>query len=124
MSAINVGGLFRDIRDRSALTQRDLAERVGTSQSAIARLEQGASNPTIDTLERTAAAAGFAVRIALVPLPSRDPVIERYKQDVDRTLLRENLRKSIDERIRTLGEWQEAGRVLERAVRAARRKRT
>ena len=104
------------------MTQRDFAERVGTSQSAIARLEQGGSNPTIETLERTAAAAGFEIRIALVPALSRDPVIERYKQDVDRTLLRENLRKSVDERIRTLGEWQEAGRVLERAVRAARRK--
>lgn len=31
-----------------------------------------------------------------------DPVIERYKRDVDRTLLRENLRLSEDERIREL----------------------
>ncbi len=27
-----------------------------------------------------------------------DPVIERYKQDVDRTLLRQNLKLSVDER--------------------------
>jgi hypothetical protein len=29
-----------------------------------------------------------------------DPVIEAYKKDVDRTLLRENLRRSVDERFR------------------------
>jgi hypothetical protein len=31
-----------------------------------------------------------------------DPVIERYKQDVDRTLLRQNLKLSVDERFRKL----------------------
>jgi len=28
-----------------------------------------------------------------------DPVIERYKQDVDKTLLRENLKLSVEERL-------------------------
>ena len=31
-----------------------------------------------------------------------DPVIEVYKRDVDRTLIREQLRRSIDERVRTM----------------------
>ena len=31
-----------------------------------------------------------------------DPVIEAYKKDVDRTLLRENLKRSYEERIRQL----------------------
>jgi len=35
------------------------------------------------------------------PLPS-DPVIEYYKKDVDRTLLRENLRLTPEERLRRL----------------------
>jgi hypothetical protein len=34
--------------------------------------------------------------------PSPDPVIERYKRDVDRTLIRENLHKSHEERLLTL----------------------
>lgn len=34
--------------------------------------------------------------------PSPDPVIEYYKRDVDRTLIRENLRKSHEERLLTL----------------------
>ncbi len=119
----DVGRVVQEARQHASLTQRELADRVGTSQSAIAKLEQGATNPTIDTLARCAAAAGFALRIELVPLSALDPVVERYKQDVDRTLLRENLRKPIDERLRTLAEWQEAGRELQRATREARRRK-
>jgi hypothetical protein len=33
---------------------------------------------------------------------SRDPVVEFYKQGVDRTLIRENLRRSPEERLRAL----------------------
>jgi transcriptional regulator with XRE-family HTH domain len=119
----NVSRLVQEARQHADLTQRDLAERVGTSQSAIAKLEQGATNPTIDTLARCVAAAGFELRIELVPLPRHDPVVERYKQDVDRTLLRENRRKPMDERVRTLAEWQNAGRALQHATREARRRR-
>lgn len=31
-----------------------------------------------------------------------DPVIDVYKKDVDRTLIREQLRRSVDERVRTM----------------------
>jgi len=31
-----------------------------------------------------------------------DPVIEAYKRDVDRTLIREQLRRSVDERVRNM----------------------
>jgi hypothetical protein len=49
-----------------------------------------------------------------------DPVIEAYKRDVDRTLLRENLRLSVEERFEKLmrlqrfaGELRRAGRERE-----------
>ena len=35
---------------------------------------------------------------ALIDDPWRDPVIEAYKKDVDRTLLRENLKLTVEER--------------------------
>jgi transcriptional regulator with XRE-family HTH domain len=115
--------LIRESRGRANLTQRELAERAGMSQPAIAKLEQGAANPTLDTLARCAAAAGFDLRLELVPRNAPDAVVLRYKQDVDRSLLRENLRKPVNQRLRSLGEWQQAGQELQRATRAARRRK-
>jgi hypothetical protein len=47
-----------------------------------------------------------------------DRVIESYKRDIDRTLLRENLRKTATERVRSLMALQ---RLAEEARRAGRR---
>ncbi len=115
--------LVQEARREGYLTQRELAERVGTSQSAIAGLERGDTNPTIDTLARCAAAAGFALHVTLQPLAPADPIVERYKRDVDRTLLRENLRRSVDERLRTLSEWQQNALALQKATALAKRTR-
>ena len=52
------GTLIRDARHEAGLTQAELAARLGTTQSAIARLERTDSNPTVGTLEATLAAAG------------------------------------------------------------------
>ena len=49
-----------------------------------------------------------------------DPVIEVYKKDVDRTLLRENLRRTVDERFLCLMELQRFADELRRAGRARR----
>ena len=108
-----------EARLAAGLSQQQLAQLVATSQAAIANLEQGLTNPTMKTLCRVATVLGFSIRIELTPSAAVDRVVERYKDDVDRTLLRENLRKSIDERIRTLGEWQDNGRLLQHATRAA-----
>ena len=52
-----------------------------------------------------------------------DPVIEAYKRHVDRTLLRENLRRSVQERLDRLVELQRLAEEVRRAGRAARDKR-
>ena len=54
-----------EARARAGLTQAELAERMGTSQSAVARLESGKSLPSVATLEKVAAATGSRLRIAL-----------------------------------------------------------
>ena len=115
MNDIDVGALIREARLRAGLAQADLAKRAGTSQPAIARWESGGSSPTIATLERVLGAAGFALRLALVPKVAPDPLVEAYKRDVDRTLLRENLRRSIDDRLRSLEDLQRFGRELDNA---------
>lgn len=48
------------------------------------------------------------------PLPP-DPVIEAYKKDVDRTLLRENLRLTIEERLIRLARHSEFAGEMGRA---------
>jgi hypothetical protein len=53
-----------------------------------------------------------------------DPVLEAYKRDVDRTLLRENLRRSIEERLEALMRLQEFAEELQRAGQRLRRCRT
>lgn len=50
-------------RLRAGLSQEQLAERMGTSQSAIARLEGGQSLPSAKTLLRFAEATGSRVEI-------------------------------------------------------------
>ena len=47
-----------------------------------------------------------------------DPVVEAYKRDIDMTLLRENLRRSVDERVCNLMALQ---RLAEEARRAGRK---
>jgi hypothetical protein len=49
-----------------------------------------------------------------------DPVVEAYKKDVDRTLLRENLKLSVEERLLKLIELQRFAEELRRAGREAR----
>ena len=51
-----------------------------------------------------------------------DPVIEVYKRDVDRTLIRENLRLTVEERFDALMRLQQFAEELQRAGREARRR--
>lgn len=46
------------IRNQMKLTQAQLAKKLGTKQSAIARIESGDFNPTIDFLQKLATAFG------------------------------------------------------------------
>ncbi|MFN7971738.1 MAG: hypothetical protein U0166_05245 [Acidobacteriota bacterium] len=52
------------------------------------------------------------------PTMGPDPVVEVYKRDVDRTLLRENLKRTVDERLERIMELQRFYEELRRAPRA------
>jgi len=52
-------------RQRAGLSQTELAERMGTSQSAIARLESGRTLPSAKTLLRFAEATGSKIELRL-----------------------------------------------------------
>jgi hypothetical protein len=53
----------------------------------------------------------------------QDPVIEAYKKDVDRTLLRKNLRLTPEERVLAAMDLQRLAEEVRRAGREARRRR-
>lgn len=52
-------------RTRAGLSQAEVAERMGTSQSTVARLESGRSLPSLRTLERYANATGSRTVVKL-----------------------------------------------------------
>ena len=57
-------------RNAKGMSQRELAELVGTTQSAIARLERGGRPPRIDTLLKIAEALECELVVELVPRSS------------------------------------------------------
>ena len=56
------------VRIRAGLTQAQLAERMNTTQSVVARLESGHAHPSTKTLERAAHSTGTRLRIHFEPL--------------------------------------------------------
>ena len=64
--------LVREARRRAGLTQRELAERAGTTQSAIARLESGKTAPSFESVVALVRAAGLDLEVALVEADDAD----------------------------------------------------
>lgn len=64
--------LVREMRKRAGLTQAELAERIGTTQSAIARLERGHGRPTLERLSTIATACHLDLQVRLVDADDHD----------------------------------------------------
>ena len=56
-----------DARKRSGLTQKQLSEKTGITQSDISKLENGSANPSLQTLRRLADGLGMKLKIEFVP---------------------------------------------------------
>ncbi len=52
------------MRESAGLTQQQVAERMGTKESNVSRLEKGTSNPTIKTLAKYAKACGCEISLS------------------------------------------------------------
>ena len=73
------GDLLREARLRAGLTQKQLAIRAGTSQSAIARWESGTVQPSFERLRDLIRACGLELTYGLANYDdSYDEWIERY----------------------------------------------
>jgi transcriptional regulator with XRE-family HTH domain len=104
------GALIRDARRSAGLTQAGLAARLGTTQSAVARLEREVANPRIETLERALRACGRELTLAARP----------HKSSIDETLVAAQLRIPPGERIKSFDRAYAEARQFALAGRRAR----
>ena len=72
--------LIREARLRAGLTQYELAERTGRDRSVIARWEQGAVAPSLETLVELVRACGFELPLELIPRDEAN--LERLRKNV------------------------------------------
>lgn len=67
---MDVATLLVRTRERSGLSQREVAARAHTSAAAICLYEQGARVPRVDTLARVLAAMGATLELDASELPA------------------------------------------------------
>lgn len=67
---------MRRVRLEKGLTQRELAERAGTSQPVVSAYEHDRRDPTFRTLHRLLAAAGSQLRLETRPEPEIAPAAD------------------------------------------------
>jgi ribosome-binding protein aMBF1 (putative translation factor) len=64
----NMAAALIEARSHAGLTQEQLARRMKTTQTVIARLESGRVKPSTRTLERIARATGMRLKISFEPM--------------------------------------------------------
>jgi transcriptional regulator with XRE-family HTH domain len=99
----------REARKRAGLTQRELAEKAGTTQSAIARLESGRTRPAFDDVLRLVRLCGMDLDIML-----------SERDDSDWAQARALRKLSPEERMDRMVRWGHQVRQLYREAEASR----
>lgn len=63
-----IGEKLRRMREMRRMTQRQVAEAMGTGQSAVSEWETQVSSPTVQSLERFALTTGFVMHVSFTPV--------------------------------------------------------
>jgi len=74
---VSGGQLIREARKRALLTQAELARRLDSHQSVIARWETGRASPDFDAVRKALRAAGFELGVSLHPADEHDLALIR-----------------------------------------------
>jgi predicted transcriptional regulator len=82
------GVLVMQARRRAGITQAELANRVGTTQSAIARIESGATESSLTRVEAIVEACGFRLEVQIADIDT-----------VELATIRRNLDLEVNERV-------------------------
>jgi len=101
--------LLREARAQAKLSQRALAERAEVAQSEIARIESGRQEPSFARLEQLLRAAGYDLKVKLVP-----------HDDHDEQLIRQMLALPVAERLDSLEEQSDFFASVREVPRGAR----
>jgi transcriptional regulator with XRE-family HTH domain len=102
MTMTRPGPMVRDLRLGRGVTQKQLAARMGTTQSAIAALERATSNPTTQTVADALDALGYELRLGAV----------EKRPGVDESLIRKQLELTPAQRLEALEVMAEDAREL------------
>jgi transcriptional regulator with XRE-family HTH domain len=102
VNVIQPGPFIRALRLEAGLSQRQLAGRMGTTQSAIAALERADSNPTWRTIADAADALGHQLALTATP----------KAPGVDESLIRQQLELTPAQRLRSLEAMAREARAL------------
>lgn len=78
----DAGSLLREARARRGLSQRGLADRTGIAQTTIARIESGRHQPSLGTLTRLLAGAGFRPTLDLVNTVPPSELLAEHRDGV------------------------------------------
>jgi transcriptional regulator with XRE-family HTH domain len=102
------GDLLREARLRAGLTQRELASRARTSQSAVARWESGEVVPSFERLRELVRACGLELTVGLA----------NYDDSYDEWILAaldESPAKRLERAVEAAGAWAGWRKRLEAA---------
>ena len=87
------GKLIAEARKRAEITQTELASRMGTHQSVVARWETGKAQPTLQTVVRAVEAAGLELALTITGSNSNRPEHSESSREDVTTRLMEELRQ-------------------------------
>jgi len=105
----DASALIRDARKMAGFTQAQLADRLGMTQSAIAKLERPEANPTVATLDKVLRATGHRLQLIAPSWGS-----------IDYQALRRDLALTPDERFRSVDDLYADARELSLAMERSR----
>ena len=85
---------LREARKEGKISQRAVAEAMGTTQSAVSDFERGETDPQLSTIQRYARAVGATVRVVVDTPGEVASIVSPYRHVASSTASREPVRKS------------------------------
>jgi len=85
--------LINEARQLAGITQTELASRMGTHQSVVARWETGKTQPTLETVIRAVEAAGLELTVNISESDADQPGLSVSSREDETTRLMQELRQ-------------------------------